>query len=145
MRTWGIEQRTPPYPQKARYRRMFGVLVLGKEKRNENRGFDRAYSARPGLPGIWAEWFLELYSYGAHAFRNGRPVHRCTLPVTLPVCCICASSCRWRTSAGKPVRAASAPASWPCDGERLFVSAVHGSEGAAPCLRTCSFLETSVA
>jgi hypothetical protein len=117
---------------KARYRRMFGVLVLGRKNVMKIVALDRTYSARPGLPGIWAEWFPALSSYAALAFRNGRPVHRRTLPITLRVRCICASSCRWRTSAGKSLRAARAHASWPCDCEHFFVSPAHGSEGSAP-------------
>src|SRR5581483_547115 len=95
---------------------------------NENCSLDRTHSAWPDLSCIRAEWFFALYSNGAHAFRNGWPVHRRTLPVALRVRCECAPSRGWRASVGEPLRAAGACASWPGDREHLFLSSAHGAQ-----------------
>ena len=80
-----------------------------------------------GLRGIWTEWVLALYEW-PFAFRSGRPVPECTHAVTLRSRCVCGADRRWRTSAGKSLRAAGACTSWACDREHFLLSSPHRSE-----------------
>src|SRR6267143_1453619 len=51
-----------------------GTTGKGEGASNENCRLDRTHSPWAGFRGVRGEWLLGLYSKGAHAFGNCRPV-----------------------------------------------------------------------